>query len=210
MKQYKVKVFDLRGLNGLSDLQIETTSEFYVSYVSNSNHLNEQLVELARAGKSGTPAYAELTRRLGFEFNGMRLHELYFENLSPVVELGCATIRHCTLGSTTRVRALSGSWQRDFAAVAKMRGVGWAVLRPGPGKTGPFSATTGSCFTSMAIRRGFDPCWSWTSGSTPSWSIIDRWSANTTSTPFFADVDWSEVERRSGCSEDDVGTAIHD
>jgi hypothetical protein len=27
------------------------------------------------------PAYSEITRRLGFEYNGMVLHEYYFENL---------------------------------------------------------------------------------------------------------------------------------
>ena len=33
-------------------------------------------------GRQGsTPEFAELKRRLGWEFNGMRLHELYFENL---------------------------------------------------------------------------------------------------------------------------------
>ena len=82
MKQYQVKIFDLKGLKGLSDLQIETHLELYVGYVRSTNALNEQLAELVRSGKAGTPAYNELTRRLGFEYNGMRLHELYFDNLT--------------------------------------------------------------------------------------------------------------------------------
>src|SRR5215813_8065990 len=82
LKQYEVKIFDLKGLKGLSDLQIETHLELYVGYVRNTNALNEQLAELIQGGKAGTPAYSELTRRLGFEYNGMRLHELYFGNLT--------------------------------------------------------------------------------------------------------------------------------
>ena len=36
---------------------------------------------------SGTnPEFAELTRRLGFEYNGMILHEYYFSNLRPAAE----------------------------------------------------------------------------------------------------------------------------
>src|SRR5262249_61280059 len=88
MREYKVKHFQLKGLNGISDLQIETHLELYVGYVTNTNRLNAQLNELAGSGRASSPAYAELTRRLGFEYNGMRLHELYFENLtSHFVEL---------------------------------------------------------------------------------------------------------------------------
>src|SRR5215470_8234316 len=82
-KQYRVKIFDLTGLRAISDLQIETHLELYAGYVRNTNALNEQLAELVHDGKAGTPAYSELTRRLGFEYDGMRLHELYFENLTP-------------------------------------------------------------------------------------------------------------------------------
>ena len=206
MKQYKVKVFDLRGLNGLSDLQIETHLEFYVSYVSNSNHLNEQLVELARAGKSGTPAYAELTRRLGFEFNGMRLHELYFENLTP---------RFTGLRNDSSLYARLddqfgrfGSWQRDFAAVAKMRGVGWAVLYEDP-ETGRLS-NHWITLHEHGHPAGFRPLLVmdvWEHAFMVDYRPMER---EHYIDAFFANVDWSEVERRSGCSEDDVGTAIHD
>src|SRR5262249_55920004 len=88
MREYKVKHFQLKALNGISDLQIETHLELYVGYVTNTNRLNAQLNDLAGSGRASSPEYAELTRRLGFEYNGMRLHELYFENLtSHFVEL---------------------------------------------------------------------------------------------------------------------------
>src|SRR5207244_9140776 len=126
MQQYKVKVVDLKGLKDISDLQIETHLELYVGYVRNTNALNEQLAELVRDGKAGTPAYSELTRRLGFEYNGMRLHELYFENLTPDHRpLDATSVLHAELARHFRTFE---AWRRDFAAVASMRGVGWAIL----------------------------------------------------------------------------------
>src|SRR3989442_1451010 len=83
MQQYKVKVFDLKGLKGISDLQIETHLELYVGYVRNTNALNEHSAVWVHEGRAGPPAYGELPRRLGFEYNGMGLHELYFETLPP-------------------------------------------------------------------------------------------------------------------------------
>jgi Fe-Mn family superoxide dismutase len=136
MKQYRVKVFDLKGLKGLSDLQIETHLELYVGYVRNTNSLNEQLAELVQDGKAGTPAYSELTRRLGFEYNGMRLHELYFANLTseyrePAADspLYAQLVRH--------FRSFE-AWRRDFVGVGSMRGVGWAILYQDP-ETGRLS-----------------------------------------------------------------------
>src|SRR5919197_846040 len=130
MKQYRVKVFDLKGLKGLSDLQIETHLELYVGYVRNTNSLNEQLAELVQDGKAGTPAYSELTRRLGFEYNGMRLHELYFENLTPASPpLSATSALHAELARHFRTFE---AWRRDFVTVAGMRGVGWAILYEDP------------------------------------------------------------------------------
>src|SRR5271154_923323 len=71
----------LKGLNGISDETLEIHLGLYAGYVKNTNILNEKVIELTEAGKSGTPEYAELKRRYGFEYNGMRLHEYYFGNM---------------------------------------------------------------------------------------------------------------------------------
>jgi hypothetical protein len=55
---YQIKVFKLKNLEGISDLQIETHLELYAGYVRNTNHLNEQLAALVQEGKAGTPAYS--------------------------------------------------------------------------------------------------------------------------------------------------------
>src|SRR5487761_1183588 len=74
---YKVREVDLSGLVGISDHTLEVHFGLYAGYVKNTNTLNEQLWELLQAGRTATPAYSELTRRQGFEYNGMVLHELY-------------------------------------------------------------------------------------------------------------------------------------
>jgi Fe-Mn family superoxide dismutase len=73
----------------------------------------------------GTPEYAELHRRFGWEWNGMRLHELYFGNLAKhKVPLSERTLKQ-------KIAETWGSfenWEKDFVGIASMRGIGWAVL----------------------------------------------------------------------------------
>jgi Fe-Mn family superoxide dismutase len=93
--------------------------------VKNTNALARSMAELSRAGRSGTPDYAEAKRRFGWEFNGMRLHELYFEHLSA--KPGSMDPDGPLL---KRLKARFGSvesWQKDFAATGAMRGIGWAI-----------------------------------------------------------------------------------
>jgi Fe-Mn family superoxide dismutase len=80
---------------------------------------------MVKEGKAGTPEYAELKRRFGWEFNGMRLHEYYFENLG-----GKGAIDKS--GKLAKKIAEDfGSyedWEKDFKGVGAMRGIGWAIL----------------------------------------------------------------------------------
>ena len=120
------KKWELSGLQGISDATLETHFTLYEGYVKNTNLLYERLGEMRSAGKvSGAdPAYAELVRRLGFEYNGVRLHELYFDNLTRrPAELRSGKL-HDILGDT-----FGGfeAWKKDFTAVGGMRGVGWAI-----------------------------------------------------------------------------------
>ncbi len=88
-KAYKEQSFDnLRGLDGISDDQIAEHLKLYSGYVKQVNTLNQDLAELLGKGKASgkDPAFAELTRRLGFEYNGMILHEYYFSNLKKAGE----------------------------------------------------------------------------------------------------------------------------
>ena len=80
---------------------------------------------MLKEGKTATPEFAELKRRLGWEFNGMRLHEYYFENLGgkAVAQWGGRLRR-----SWPKVSAALTAWEKDFRATGAMRGIGWVVL----------------------------------------------------------------------------------
>ena len=83
MAVYQAKNFDhLLGTPGFSDQLLKNHFTLYQGYVTNSNKLIEEIQALIKEGKIGTPQYAELKRRFGWEFNGMRLHEYYFENMT--------------------------------------------------------------------------------------------------------------------------------
>ena len=81
---YTAKQFNLGGLKGISDRTLEMHFKLYEGYVKETNKLTDKLSEFLRDGQvdqEEVPAYSELTRRLGFEYNGMVLHEYYFANL---------------------------------------------------------------------------------------------------------------------------------
>jgi len=122
---YEAKNFDgLLGAEGLSDTLLNNHFKLYQGYVANTNKVADMLAAMAKEGKTGTPEYAELKRRFGWEFNGMRLHELYFGNLVKGGEKAGGKLME-------KIAADFGSfdaWEKDFRATGAMRGIGWAVL----------------------------------------------------------------------------------
>lgn len=119
----------LLGLPGFSDNLLKNHFTLYQGYVSNTNGLLAQLAQMSAAGQGGQPQYAELKRRLGWEFNGMRLHEYYFENLGqgqPLQPGGkLAEAINASFGSYE-------AWLQDFQNTALMRGIGWVILYQDP------------------------------------------------------------------------------
>jgi superoxide dismutase, Fe-Mn family len=126
---YQVKEFDLSGLNGISDQTLEMHFKLYEGYVKETNRLMEAIAEILKDGRvdqEEMPAYSELKRRLGFEYNGMVLHEYYFGNLKK--DGGGDPARNSPF--LQAVESGFGSfdlWKTDFTSVGKMRGVGWAI-----------------------------------------------------------------------------------
>ena len=128
---YIAKNYDaLLGTPGFSDQLLKNHFTLYQGYVANFNKLNDILVQVEKDGKFGTPEYAELNRRFGWEFNGMRLHEYYFGNMSKT----SSKLQSSKLSSGKLSSAMEkdfGSyeaWEKDFKAVGAMRGIGWAIL----------------------------------------------------------------------------------
>src|SRR5216117_4252191 len=84
MTTYKPRDFNLSNLKGISDETLEMHFKLYEGYVKETNKLNEKISEFVKGGKVDQEEfaeYSELNRRLGFEYNGMVLHEYYFDNL---------------------------------------------------------------------------------------------------------------------------------
>jgi Fe-Mn family superoxide dismutase len=133
-QQYKAKQFNLSGLKGISDQTLEMHFSLYEGYVQNTNALTERIDAMLADTKidhEEMPAYSEMTRRLGFEYNGMVLHEYYFGNLmrngagEPEAQSAFRRATEATFGTYER-------WKTDFVSVGKMRGVGWAICYQDP------------------------------------------------------------------------------
>jgi Fe-Mn family superoxide dismutase len=119
----------LLGMAGFSDALLKNHFTLYQGYVTNTNKVIDQLNAMLKDGREATPEFAELKRRLGWEFNGMRLHELYFENLGGDGDVAKAP------RLVEKVKAQFGSVEacaKDFLATAAMRGIGWVILYQDP------------------------------------------------------------------------------
>ena len=123
---YQAKDYSsLVGMAGFSETLIKNHFTLYQGYVTNANKLMDTLSVMLKDGKTTVPEYSELKRRMGFEFNGMRLHEYYFDNLGGKTQVDKNSI------FVRRVAESFGSyeaWEQDFKATGAMRGIGWVVL----------------------------------------------------------------------------------
>jgi Fe-Mn family superoxide dismutase len=128
----------LLGLTGFSEALLRNHFELYQGYVKNANQILGDLEQLAREDRLNTPAAAEPRRRFGWEYDSIRLHELYFENLTK-------TPRPLDAGSrlSARMQEDYGSfdaWKKDFLAAGSMRGIGWVVTYHDPLRNRLFNA----------------------------------------------------------------------
>lgn len=132
---YKARQFNLSGLKGISDQTLEVHFKLYEGYVKETNNLTGRITEFIKDGnvdQEEMPAYSELTRRLGFEYNGMVLHEYYFDNLQSGGGIGDP---QKTSQFAKAAEASFGNydiWKADFVGIGKMRGVGWAICYQNP------------------------------------------------------------------------------
>ncbi len=115
----------LLGIEGFSETLLKNHFTLYQGYVTNTNKLIDTLSQMVKEGKGGTPEFSELKRRFGWEFNGMRLHEYYFENLGEKggIDRGGKLFKKISedFGSYD-------NWEKEFRAVGAMRGIGWTIL----------------------------------------------------------------------------------
>ena len=124
---YQATNYDhLLGTEGFSNQLLTNHFTLYQGYVTNTNKLADALGAMVKEGKTGTPEFAEMTRRFGWEFNGMRLHEYYFGNMKKGgSQLDKASNFLKMIQSSFESYE---SWEKSFKGVGAMRGIGWVVL----------------------------------------------------------------------------------
>jgi len=194
---YKARQFDLSGLNGISDETLEMHFKLYEGYVKETNKLTERISEFISDGnvdQEEMPAYSELTRRLGFEYNGMVLHEYYFDNLKKGGGTGDPTATTQFAKAAAATFGTYEIWKADFVGIGKMRGVGWAICNQNPAN-GRLSNHWITLHETGNIA-GFDPI-----------LVMDVWEHaylldyKPAERPkyieaFFSNIDWSAAEER--------------
>jgi Fe-Mn family superoxide dismutase len=126
---YTAQKFEFGVLDGISAKQLEVHIKLYEGYVKFLNTLGDVQKDLMQDSEKNAYALGEVTRRIGFEFNGMRMHEHYFAQW-----VGGST--PLTTGALDDALSKQyGSyegWEAEFKAVSMMRGIGWAILSYDP------------------------------------------------------------------------------
>ena len=115
----------LSKMPGFSVQLVANHIKLYQGYVTNTNSLSEKLTAMLTDGKEKTPEYGELKRRFGWEFNGMRLHELYCGNMGSD---GMPQQNAQVYKTIVEDFGSFENWKKDFTATGLMRGIGWVVL----------------------------------------------------------------------------------
>lgn len=127
---YQEQTFTLPSLEGISDESVKQHLALYAGYVKNFNAISEAIEALLADPVKNALPIAELRRRHSFEFDGMKLHELYF----PQFEEGAKPLSE----GSALAQALAAHWGSAGAAearvrqAAEMRGPGWSILYYNP------------------------------------------------------------------------------
>lgn len=126
MKKFEEKIFAIPELKGISKKTIEEHLKLYSGYVKNANTVRDKVEEMKMDPEKHAYALGEVVRRFGFEYNGMRNHEVYFSSFeggSKALAAGSPLME--------QINADFGSfenWLKEFKNIGLIRGVGWAML----------------------------------------------------------------------------------
>lgn len=135
LRKYEPKNYDnlIGNIEGLNDDLLKMHFKLYQGYVNNANTLLEKIQQMNSSGQNRTPEFAGLKHMLGWEFDGMLLHEYYFENLGGKQNLDSQDPFY------KKIETDFGSfekWKSDFIATGLIRGIGWVVsyIEPSQGR----------------------------------------------------------------------------
>ena len=126
MKQFEEKKFNIGELKGLSKKTIEEHLKLYAGYVKHTNLVLQKIDELAQDAEKNAYALGEVQRRFGFEYNGMRNHEVYFKSFEGGAQ-GLDAGSELKKAIEAEWASFDG-WLATFKSIALTRGIGWAML----------------------------------------------------------------------------------
>lgn len=123
---FTAKNFTIPELSGISQKNIEEHLKLYTGYVNNSNLILSKIKELSQDTPTNMYVIGELQRRFGFEFDGMRNHEIYFSSFeggTKEIDTESSLYKKITEDFESFELFIS-----HFKTIAMTRGVGWAIL----------------------------------------------------------------------------------
>ncbi len=123
---YIEKQFNIGELKNISTKTIDEHLKLYSGYVKHTNLILQKINELGDDTEKNIYLIGELKRRLGFEFDGMRNHEYYFEQFE-----GGFMANNQESDLYKKIIETWGSyekWLTEFKTLAMTRGIGWAIL----------------------------------------------------------------------------------
>lgn len=115
----------LLGTAGFSNRALKNHMRLYQGYVTNANRVLEKLTLTLREGWTAGEEVLELKRRLGREFDSVRLHEQYFGNLggSALLDTG-GRLADRLIREFGTIKA----WEKNFRETGLVRDAGWVIL----------------------------------------------------------------------------------
>jgi Fe-Mn family superoxide dismutase len=190
MHTYEARKFTIPKLDGISEESVKQHIGLYEGYVKNFNAISAKLVEYAADTEKNAHALSELIRRKSFEFDGMRLHEYYFEQF----EGGAKELsKDSSLGKVFE-KEYKTYFTEYFKAIGNMRGPGWAMLYFDPAakefQAGFAGEQHQGHFVTLPIVLAMDVwehCFILDYGAAGKGKYLDA---------FFKNLNWSVIERR--------------
>jgi Fe-Mn family superoxide dismutase len=126
MKHYEPKSFSIPELKGISAKNIEEHTKLYQGYVKHTNLIIDRISEYSTDTEKYAYELGELQRRFSFEYNGMKNHEYYFEQLeSGAIALDTASPLAQAINESF---GSFDAFSARFKTIAMTRGIGWAIL----------------------------------------------------------------------------------
>jgi Fe-Mn family superoxide dismutase len=123
---FNTRQFNIPELKGISRKNVEEHLELYKGYVKFSNHIVQRIHELPKDDENSAYELSLLQRRFAYEHDGMKNHELFFEQFEGG-PAACASRGPFSQQSAKDFGSFD-ALVSCLKGVAMTRGVGWVML----------------------------------------------------------------------------------